>query len=210
MNKTRYRGLLVASTGIFAGALAVSAAVQVIQPPPSDFIDTEASTNVVFAPLQEDTRQYVVRFSGDFSPSNDLEVAFGGDANGDGDLSPVEVETQFGIDCGEKKVKVRGEGGPGPEVKVIGEGEQWNLSTCAFGLEQEGDIHCSPSPSTFTYSSPSPSTFTYSSPSTFTLKLTRNQQSSWNLIKVTRRGFFSTVPTVTLTPRKPGLYIIVK
>ena len=181
MNKTRYRGLLVASTGIFAGALAVSAAVQVIQPPPSDFIDTEASTNVVFAPLQEDTRQYRLRFSGDFSPSNDLEVAFGGDVNGDGDLSPEEIEAQFGIDCGKKKVKVRGEG------------EQWNLPTDSAGqTEQEGDIHCSPSPSTFT------------------LKLTRNQQSSWNLIKVTRRGFFSTEPTVTLKPRKPGLYIIVK
>ena len=144
------KSLLVASTGVFAGALAVSAAVQVIQPPPSDFIDTEASTNLVFAPLQEDTRHYRLKFSGDFSPSNDLEVAFGGDANGDGDLSPEETEARFGVDCGEKKVKVEGVGGP--EVKVRGEGEQWNLSTCSAGQpEQEGDILCSPSPS------PSPS-----------------------------------------------------
>ena len=99
------KSLLVASTGVFAGALAVSAAVQVIQPPPSDFIDTEASTNLVFAPLQEDTRHYRLKFSGDFSPSNDLEVAFGGDANGDGDLSPEETEARFGVDCGEKKSK---------------------------------------------------------------------------------------------------------
>ena len=119
------KSLLVASTGVFAGALAVSAAVQVIQPPPSDFIDTEASTNLVFAPLQEDTRHYRLKFSGDFSPSNDREVAFGGDANGDGDLSPEETEARFGVDCGEKKVKVEGVGGP--EVKVRGEGEQWNL-----------------------------------------------------------------------------------
>ena len=181
MNKTRYRGLLVASAGIFAGALAVSAAVQTIQPPPSDFIDTEASTNVVFAPLQEDTRQYVVKFTGDFSPSNDLEFAVGGDANGNGDLSPEETEARLCIDCGKKKSK------SGVEV------EQWNLSTDSAGqTEQEGDILCSPSPSTFT------------------LKLTRNQQSSWNLIKVTRRGFFSAEPTVTLKPRKPGLLIIVK
>ena len=79
-------------------------------PPPSGFIDTEASTNTFFAPLQEDTRQYVVRFSGDFSPSNDLEFAIGGDANGDGDLSPEETEARFGVDCGEKKVKVEGVG----------------------------------------------------------------------------------------------------
>ena len=39
------------------------------------------------------------------------------------------------------------------EVKVRGEGEQWNLSTCSAGQpEQEGNILCSPSPSTFTVS----------------------------------------------------------
>ena len=181
MNKSRYRGLLVASTGMFAGALAVSAAVQTIQPPPSDFIDTEASTNVVFAPLQEDTRQYVVRFSGDFSPSNDLEFAVGGDANGDGDLSPEETEARYDIDCGEKEVKVRGEG------------EQWNLPTDSAGQPEQGsNILCS------------------TSTSRFDLRLTRNQQARWNLIKVTRRGFFSAEPSVTLKPRKPGLFIIVK
>ena len=174
MNKTRYRGLLVASTGIFAGALAVSAAVQVIQPPPSDFIDMEASTNVVFAPLQEDTRQYVVRFSGDFSPSNDLEVAFGGDADGNGDLSPEETEYRARVDCGIRKEEVV-VGSPSPTV-------EW------------GNIFCSTTTTDYN----------------FPLHLTRDQQSRWNLMKVTRRGYFSTEPTVKLKPRKPGLYIIVK
>ena len=36
------------------------------------------------------------------------------------------------------------------EVKVKGEGEQRNLSTCAFGLEKEENHHCLPSPFTFT------------------------------------------------------------
>ena len=36
------------------------------------------------------------------------------------------------------------------EVKVKGEGEQRNLSTCAFGLQKESNHHCSPSPLTFT------------------------------------------------------------
>ena len=175
MNKTRYRGLLVASTGVFAGALAVSAAVLTIQPPPSGYADTEGSTNVVFAPLLEDTRQYVVRFAGDFSPSNNLEFAIGGDANGDGDLSPEEIEARFGVDCGEKKVKVRCEQGG---------------SGILSASEQESNIHCSPS--------------------TFTLKLTRDQQTRWNLIKVTRRGFFSSEPSVTLKPHRPGMMIIVR
>ena len=36
------------------------------------------------------------------------------------------------------------------EVKVEGEGEQRNLSTCAFGLQKDSNHHCSPSPFTFT------------------------------------------------------------
>ena len=63
-------------------------------------------------------------------------------------------------------------------------------------------IQSSPSPSTFTYSSPSPSTFT--------LKLTKAVSRRWNLMKVTRRGFFSAEPTVKLKPRKPGMMIIVR
>ena len=55
---------------------------------------------------------------------------------------------------------------------------------------------------TFTYSSPSPSTFT--------LKLTKAVSRRWNLMKVTRRGFFSAEPTVKLKPRKPGMMIIVR
>ena len=173
------KSLLVASTGVFAGALAVSAAVQVIQPPPSDFIDTEASTNLVFAPLQEDTRHYRLKFSGDFSPSNDLEVAFGGDANGDGDLSPEETEARFGVDCGEKKVKVEGVG-------------VQRRSGILSASEQESNLLCTPTPTTFT------------------LKLTKAVSRRWNLMKVTRRGFFSTEPTVKLKPRKPGMMIIVR
>ena len=48
------------------------------------------------------------------------------------------------------------------KVKVRGEGEQRNLSTCSAGQpEKDSNHHCSPSPSTFTsHLSPSPSTFT--------------------------------------------------
>ena len=156
------------SAGVLAFALSASAAMRILPtPPPSGFIDTEASTNTFFAPLQEDTRQYVVRFFGDFSPSNDLEFAIGGDANGDGDLSPEETEARFGVDCGEKKVK-----------------SEYPPS--------EASCACSPSPSTFT------------------LKLTKAVSRRWNLMKVTRRGFFSSEPSVTLKPRKPGMMIFVR
>ena len=175
------KSLSAASAGVFAFAMSASAAVWTVKPSPSDFIDTEASTNLVFAPLQVDTRQYVVRFSGDFSPSNDLEFAIGGDANGDGDLSPEEMEARCGVDCGEKKVKVEGVG------------VQWNLSSDSTGQpEQGGSILCTPTPTTYT------------------LKLTKAVSQRWNLIKVTRRGFFSREPAVTLKPRKPGMMIFVR
>ena len=168
------------SAGVLAFALSASAAMRILPtPPPSGFIDTEASTNTFFAPLQEDTRQYVVRFSGDFSPSNDLEFAIGGDANGDGDLSPEETEARFGVDCGEKKVKVEGVG-------------VQRRSGILSASEQESNLLCTPTPTTFT------------------LKLTKAVSRRWNLVKVTRRGFFSSEPSVTLKPRKPGMMIFVR
>ena len=168
------------SAGVLAFALSASAAMRILPtPPPSGFIDTEASTNTFFAPLQEDTRQYVVRFSGDFSPSNDLEFAIGGDANGDGDLSPEETEARFGVDCGEKKVKVEGVG-------------VQRRSGILSASEQESNLLCTPTPTTYT------------------LKLTKAVSRRWNLVKVTWRGFFSSEPSVTLKPRKPGMMIIVR
>ena len=174
------------SAGVLAFALSASATVRTLPtPPPSNFIDTEASTNVVFAPLQEDTRQYVLRFAGDFSPSNDLEVAFGGDANGDDDLSPEETEARFGVDCGEKKVKVEERGsGVSP---LIEDGSSAFLTS--------GEDAASP---------------LAGSTSRFDLRLTRDQQARWNLMKVTQRGFFSSEPTVTLKPHRPGMMIIVR
>ena len=168
------------SAGVLAFALSASAAMRILPtPPPSGFIDTEVSTNTFFAPLQEDTRQYVVRFSGDFSPSNDLEFAIGGDANGDGDLSPEETEARFGVDCGEKKVKVEGVG-------------VQRRSGILSASEQESNLLCTPTPTTYT------------------LKLTKAVSRRWNLVKVTRRGFFSSEPSVTLKPRKPGMMIFVR
>ena len=32
--------------------------------------------------------------------------------------------------------------------------EKWNLSTCAFGSDGKGNLHCSPSPSAFTSATP--------------------------------------------------------
>ena len=42
-----------------------------------------------------------LQLAADFTPSNAVIVAFGTDANADGDLSPEETAGRVGVDCGE-------------------------------------------------------------------------------------------------------------
>ena len=84
-------------------------------------------------------------------------------------------------------------------MKVEGEGEQWNWSTDSAGQsEQESNILCSPSPSTFTYSS-----------HTFILKK-RRLDTAWDTVKVTRRGCGAVCELVKVEGRKPGFKLEVR
>ena len=69
--------------------------------PPSQFPDTEAVTNLPLVVLAESPRR--LRFSVELpaSPSNNVEVAIGRDADGDGRLSLDEAALAVGYDCGE-------------------------------------------------------------------------------------------------------------
>ena len=89
------------------------------------------------------------------------------------------------------------------KVKVRGEGEQWNFSTCSAGQpEQEGDILCSPSPSTFTYSSPSPLTFTLKQPSAVSAR--------WTHAKITTHNLATTNITATANFYNQGFALILR
>ena len=59
--------------------------------PPSAFADSEVSTNVAFNVRRSDVRTFDVRIELASSVSNCVQVAFGRDADGDGDLSPEET-----------------------------------------------------------------------------------------------------------------------
>lgn len=67
---------------------------------PSEWADTEAVTNFAFTIPDGDMRRF--RFTLDFNatPSNCVEVSFGVDADGDGNLSLDERGMSFGWDCG--------------------------------------------------------------------------------------------------------------
>ena len=69
--------------------------------PPVVNADTETVTNVAFTAWEQGLREF--RFDLEFTgtPSNNVEMAFGTDADGNGELSDGEVAVLAGWDCGE-------------------------------------------------------------------------------------------------------------
>ena len=75
-------------------------AVEVAALPEADFADTEVSTNFSFAVGAVANRKLVFTLELQASPSNNVEVAIGCDADGDGHLSLDESDLTVGYDCG--------------------------------------------------------------------------------------------------------------
>ena len=70
-------------------------------PPPFVHSDTEVSTNVPFTAWEEHQKRFEHRLSFEATPSNNVQVAFGTDADADGVLGPDEKRLVVGWDCGE-------------------------------------------------------------------------------------------------------------
>ena len=75
-------------------------AVTVEPLPQSEFADTEVSTNIAFAVERPAMTRIEFTVSLDATPTNNVEVAIGTDANGDGSLAVEESAYVFGYDCG--------------------------------------------------------------------------------------------------------------
>ena len=129
MNIRKY---LPAVAGFFIATAAFAARCNLPTPPPSEFIDAESSVNVPLDPSRGPLMR--LRLAADFTPSNAVIVAFGTDADNDGDLSPEETVLQVGADCGASFIR--------DESKSKVEVEQWNSnlicspSDFAFVLKQ--------------------------------------------------------------------------
>ena len=181
MNTNKNR-LPVVCAGFLAFATAASAALRPLPTPgPSEYVDAESSVNI---PLPTNEGRHIrLTLAFDPSPTNAVQVAFGNDANADGDLAPEETVVRLGVDCGASFVW------KGSKSKV--EVEQWNLSTYSAGQpEQEGNILCSPSTSDFDLKQP---------------KAVR-----WDLAKVTTHNIADTNVTVTARIYDPGFILIVR
>ena len=78
-----------------------SFAIDVSALPGAAFPDTEVSTNFTLAGGVAANRKLVFTLELQASPSNNVEVAIGCDADGDGHLSLDETGLTVGYDCGE-------------------------------------------------------------------------------------------------------------
>ena len=78
---------------------AVAFGVTVEQLPPSEYADTEVSTNIAFAVERPAMSRIEFTVELDATPTNNVEVAIGADGNGDGNLSVEESAYVFGYDC---------------------------------------------------------------------------------------------------------------
>ena len=95
--KNKCTGPLCAGYLILA-LVASAAEQQLVNPPPSEFVDAESSVNV---PIPTDEGRHL-KLTIAFEPlrSNAVQVAFGQDLNGSETLEPEETELIVGCDCG--------------------------------------------------------------------------------------------------------------
>ena len=82
-------------------SLPMAAFAVTVEPlPQSEFADTEVSTNIAFAVERPAMTRIEFTVSLDATPTNNVEVAIGTDANSDGNLAVEEAAYVFGYDCG--------------------------------------------------------------------------------------------------------------
>ena len=68
--------------------------------PVSGYADTEVSTNIAVVVDRSVMTRIEFTVALGATPTNNVEVAIGTDANGDGNLAPEEAAYVFGYDCG--------------------------------------------------------------------------------------------------------------
>ena len=85
-------------SSLILSSVATAADIRLILPP-VQHLDTEVVTNVAVSAQGSREYSFELTFSG--TASNNVEIAFGADADGDGALSVEEIGLSAGWDCGE-------------------------------------------------------------------------------------------------------------
>ena len=85
-------------------SLCLAASFAVPEMPEAEWDDTEVVTNAALPAARADSRVFAFSLELDATASNNVEVAFGRDADHDGVLSRAEADLLVGWDCGEWKI----------------------------------------------------------------------------------------------------------
>jgi len=160
---------------ISAAVLAASR-IEVSALPASEYADTEVSTNVAFRASRRGVKSLDVRIEYTGSESNCVEVAFGCDADGSGDLSAEEMRLLLGWRGGRRFVE-----GVAADERIYEDAEPASgRRFLALSVRTDGNI--APRTAKFTCESGPCFASLAAHPPRFLC------DSSWNLVKVVRRG----------------------
>ena len=168
--------------------LLASFAVGVPELPRSAYVDTEASTNFPIA-VEDDGKHwmtFVVSLAE--SPSNNVEVAVGTDADGNGVLGVDEADWAFGYDCGRWFAR-KFENGEWKELRM--ENGEWKAES-----EGNGISHLLPS--------------TLNSSQRKFVLTSKGLDARWNLARVTRRGLGVSAEQVLVKCKQQGTCVFLR
>lgn len=189
---------------LFCAGAALAAWARTVVPaslPPAIHADTEVSTNVPFTATLDAAGRFAFDLSCRATPSNNVEVAFGTDANGNGVLEPEETDRVVGWDCGSwftrtgadgacrmKNGEWKMENGGGPELRIL----SWRVRVVADGT-----------PSRFEATADG-------SPAFADLPLESTYSPSWNLLRLTGRGLDASLENFFVSATPDGTVFIMR
>jgi hypothetical protein len=151
-------------------------AVSVPTLPESEFCDTEISTNIAFNAVRNDARDFGVSMAFTGTESNCVQVAFGRDADGDGNLAAVETGFVLGWRGG--AYFIEDAAGRNRMIEIA------DATHTARKLVLDVKLNRDCVPKHVTLSNENGACFTALSGNVPSWIFNRN----WNLMKVTRRG----------------------
>ena len=189
---------------LFCAGAALAAWARTVVPaslPPAVHADTEVSTNVPFTATLDAAGRFAFDLSCRATPSNNVEVAFGTDADGDGVLDLGETDCVIGWDCGAWFVRKGADGacqmengewkienGVEPEVRTLSWRVRVRTDGTPFRLEATAD----------------------GSPAFADLPLESTYSPSWNLLRLMGRGLDASLENFSVSATPDGTVFIMR
>ena len=175
---------LLLTVGCLVAGATMARTIRPAQLAPSPYAATEVSTNVPCVLNLPSLKEYRIGLGLVGTPSNNVEVALGHDADGDGVLSLDEAAISLAWDCGEWMARGMSDEGWGMrDVPLVTSGPDTNGFVMAEIAVAVSNHKAKPA-------------WLY--------------DRTWNLVRITRRGVDDPEERVSLYTRVAGLMILVK